>query len=305
MARLLTSNGAPQLLDAARSTPSPPAASVIARCGEVAEPWAPVTECCCTTSAPRELLLAIVDEVERRQMAMLAELPDDPADAVAAMWADVRQARAASVRAALLRVLRARRQGEQPFARMLPVRSTHGCGESSDTGGTHDPALARLGLAVTRGLLLDLVATGDEAGVDAAARAFAELLRAGSDQRGELARQSLHIGATSASGLSGSPNSTSVTPSSAQRASFSGSGLKSSATICGAPSRSGGGPGVLQQLHGRVDVEVARRGDPAVGGLGDPLEVLLGAGRADEHRDVRLDRLGPRPLGPNLTNSPS
>jgi hypothetical protein len=36
----------------------------------------------------------------------------------------------------------------------------------------------RLGLAVTRGLLLDLVATDDEAGVDAAAAAFAALLRA-------------------------------------------------------------------------------------------------------------------------------
>jgi hypothetical protein len=36
--------------------------------------------------------------------------------------------------------------------------------------------MARLGLAVTRGLLLDLVATNDEAGVDAAANAFAKLL---------------------------------------------------------------------------------------------------------------------------------
>jgi hypothetical protein len=36
--------------------------------------------------------------------------------------------------------------------------------------------MARLGLAVVRGLLLDLVATEDEAGVDAAAEAFANLL---------------------------------------------------------------------------------------------------------------------------------
>ena len=46
------------------------------------------------------------------------------------------------------------------------------------TDGAVDPAFARLGLAVTRGLLLDLVATDDEAGVDAAAAAFAALLRA-------------------------------------------------------------------------------------------------------------------------------
>jgi hypothetical protein len=46
------------------------------------------------------------------------------------------------------------------------------------TGGAVDPAFARLGLAVTRGLLLDLVATDDEAGLDAAAAAFTTLLRA-------------------------------------------------------------------------------------------------------------------------------
>jgi hypothetical protein len=37
--------------------------------------------------------------------------------------------------------------------------------------------MARLGLAVTRGLLLDLVATNDDAGVDAAAKAFTQLVR--------------------------------------------------------------------------------------------------------------------------------
>ena len=43
--------------------------------------------------------------------------------------------------------------------------------------GRADAAMVRLGLAVTRGLLLDLVATGDDAGVDAAAERFAALLR--------------------------------------------------------------------------------------------------------------------------------
>nr|HRD13849.1 TetR/AcrR family transcriptional regulator [Mycobacterium sp.] len=40
-----------------------------------------------------------------------------------------------------------------------------------------DPADARLGLAVTRGLLLDLAGTDDAAGVDAAAQRFVELIR--------------------------------------------------------------------------------------------------------------------------------
>ena len=40
--------------------------------------------------------------------------------------------------------------------------------------------MVRLGLAVTRGLLLDLVATGDDEGVDAAAARFVELSRGSS-----------------------------------------------------------------------------------------------------------------------------
>src|SRR3954451_5963943 len=38
-----------------------------------------------------ELLVAIVQEVERRQLTMLDDLPDDPAGAMAAMWDDVRR----------------------------------------------------------------------------------------------------------------------------------------------------------------------------------------------------------------------
>jgi hypothetical protein len=70
-------------------------------------------------------------------------------------------------------------QGEEPFNRLLPnaVRSWLDAVDQH-TGGAVDPAFARLGLAVTRGLLLDLVATDDEAGGDAAAAAFAALLRA-------------------------------------------------------------------------------------------------------------------------------
>ena len=51
-----------------------------------------------------------------------------------------------------------------------------------NSGQSADPALVRLGLAVTRGLLLDLVATDDDEGVDAAAQAFIGLLRRASGQ---------------------------------------------------------------------------------------------------------------------------
>jgi AcrR family transcriptional regulator len=125
-----------------------------------------------------ELLLAIVEEVERRQTAMLTDLPDDPGDAVAAMWADLRRPELWPFERLFFECYARAAQGESPFTRLLPG-AVDGWLAAVDevTGGTADPALTRLGLAVARGLLLDLVATGDQAGVDAAAAMFAGLLR--------------------------------------------------------------------------------------------------------------------------------
>jgi hypothetical protein len=68
-------------------------------------------------------------------------------------------------------------QGEKPFARMVPDAVNGWLAEvEALADGPVDPAMVRLGLAVVRGLLLDLVATDDDAGVDAAANAFASLL---------------------------------------------------------------------------------------------------------------------------------
>ncbi|HYZ66433.1 MAG TPA: TetR family transcriptional regulator [Mycobacterium sp.] len=120
-----------------------------------------------------ELLLVIVDEVERRQRALLPELPTEPAAAIAAMWANVRQPELRPFERLFFECYARGVQGEQPFARMLP-----GAVDAwlADTGAI-DAALARLGLAVMRGLLLDLVATDDRTGVDAAAQAFVALVR--------------------------------------------------------------------------------------------------------------------------------
>lgn len=131
-----------------------------------------------------ELLLAIVDEVERRQAMRLVELPRDPADAVAAMWADVRRPELRPLERLFFECYARAAQGEQPYARMLP-RAVDGWLEAVDerSHGTADPAMVRLGLAVSRGLLLDLVATGDEEGVDAAADRFVALLRGAARSR--------------------------------------------------------------------------------------------------------------------------
>ncbi len=125
-----------------------------------------------------EPLLTIVQEVERRQVGTLPDLPDDPADAVAAMWADLRRPELRPFERLFFECYARAAQGEEPFTRLLPEAVDGWLARvDAHTDGTADPGMVRLGLAVTRGLLLDLVATGDEAGVDAAAASFVELLR--------------------------------------------------------------------------------------------------------------------------------
>jgi AcrR family transcriptional regulator len=126
-----------------------------------------------------ELLVAVVEEVERRQVVVLGGLPEDPVAALAAMWADLRRPELRPFERLFFECYSRAAQGEEPFTRLLPA-AVQGWLDAADrhTGGAVDPAFARLGLAVVRGLLLDLVATNDEAGVDAAAAAFSALLRA-------------------------------------------------------------------------------------------------------------------------------
>jgi AcrR family transcriptional regulator len=125
------------------------------------------------------LIIAIVEEAELRQMALVPELPMDPADGFAAMWADLRRPELRHLERLFFECYSRAAQGEKPFTRMVPgavdgwLREV----ETATAGVPYDGAMARLGLAVTRGLLLDLVATEDEAGVDAAAEAFIQLLK--------------------------------------------------------------------------------------------------------------------------------
>ena len=122
-----------------------------------------------------ELLVAIVGEVERRQMSMMSELPTEPTDAIAAMWANLRRPELRPFERLFFECYARGVQGEQPFAGMLPGAVDDWL--ANDAGPAMDVATMRLGLAVARGLLLDLVATDDRDGVDAAAAAFVELVR--------------------------------------------------------------------------------------------------------------------------------
>jgi AcrR family transcriptional regulator len=124
-----------------------------------------------------DLLVAIVEEVERRQMGLLTELPADPAESFAAMWADLRRPELRESERLFFECYARAAQGEKPFARMVPGAVDGWLAEvEAVADGPVDPALARLGLAVVRGLLLDLVATDDDAGVGAAAQSFIRLL---------------------------------------------------------------------------------------------------------------------------------
>ncbi|HVM64023.1 MAG TPA: TetR/AcrR family transcriptional regulator, partial [Acidimicrobiales bacterium] len=115
------------------------------------------------------LLLAIVKEVERRQAAVLETLPPDAADAVAGMWADVRRPELRPFERLFFECYARGAQGEAPFDQMVPAAVDDWLADVARvSGGRADPALARLALAVVRGLLLDLVGTNDAKGVDAA-----------------------------------------------------------------------------------------------------------------------------------------
>ncbi|WAJ46744.1 TetR/AcrR family transcriptional regulator [Mycobacterium sp. Aquia_216] len=125
-----------------------------------------------------DLLLAVVEEVEHRQMGLLSELPTDPAEGFAAMWADLHRPELRRLERLFFECYARAAQGEKPFARMVPDAVNDWLSAVDATAeGAADPAMVRLGLAVTRGLLLDLAATNDDAGVDAAANAFVSLLR--------------------------------------------------------------------------------------------------------------------------------
>jgi AcrR family transcriptional regulator len=124
-----------------------------------------------------DLLVAIVEEVERRQMRLLSDLPTNPAESFAAMWADLRRPELRQLERLFFECYARAAQGEKPFDRMVPGVVNGWLAEvETIAGGPIDHAKVRLGLAVVRGLLLDLAATDDDAGVDSAANAFAELL---------------------------------------------------------------------------------------------------------------------------------
>ena len=116
-----------------------------------------------------ELLLAVGQEVERRQAVTLIELPADPARAARALRAHLRSIELRPFERLFFECYARAAQGEAPFTRLLPGAVHAWIDAVADRAtDTVDTTLIRRGLAVTRGLLLDLVGTGEEDAVDAA-----------------------------------------------------------------------------------------------------------------------------------------
>lgn len=120
------------------------------------------------------LLVAIVTEVERQTAEILEVLPDDAEDAVAAIWKRVADPTLWPFERLFFECYARGVQGEAPFDRLIPALVDNWIDEFP-RGRARD--VARLGLATVRGLLLDLVATEDRAGVERAMREFRMLLR--------------------------------------------------------------------------------------------------------------------------------
>ncbi len=66
-----------------------------------------------------DLLIAIVEEAERRQMALVPDLPADPTEGFAAMWADLRRPELRRLERLFFECYSRAAQGEKPFTRMV------------------------------------------------------------------------------------------------------------------------------------------------------------------------------------------
>jgi AcrR family transcriptional regulator len=124
------------------------------------------------------LWVAIVGEVERRQLDAVADLVADPeasfADATRAWWRHISDPSLWPNERLFFEVYGQALHGRRPAVDLLDGVVDSWLGPATETATrlglapNAARAFARLGIAVTRGLLLDLLATGDRAGVDAA-----------------------------------------------------------------------------------------------------------------------------------------
>lgn len=131
------------------------------------------------------LLTEVVRAVEAEQRAFLASLDAvdrPPGDVMAAMWERLSDPALWPAERLFFECYARAARGEQPYASLLPGLVDDWLDRTVEldpaAAGPRDRrarARARVGLALFRGLLLDLVATEDRSGVDAAFNEFRAL----------------------------------------------------------------------------------------------------------------------------------
>jgi len=126
------------------------------------------------------LLTAVVEAVERDQNDRLGELPDDAAEAIRVTWRRTSVPSLWPIERLFFECYARGSQGEPPFDRLVPklVEQTLAAVSTRADVSVNEEgrAGARLGLAVIRGLLLDLVATGDRKATDRALELYASMV---------------------------------------------------------------------------------------------------------------------------------
>ncbi|MEU9647177.1 TetR/AcrR family transcriptional regulator [Streptomyces sp. NPDC048188] len=132
-----------------------------------------------------QLLVEIVRTSERRQRDVLSRLRLEPglspADAARLLWRQLTAPQLGGQQRLFFEICGHALRGRPEAAPVLEGLVTDWLEPlvAAEVGAGADPALARsrarLGLATVRGLLLDLLATGDRAGVDAAMEEFLRL----------------------------------------------------------------------------------------------------------------------------------
>ena len=126
------------------------------------------------------LVAAVVEAVERDQNERLGDLPDDTAEAIRVSWQRTSVPSLWPIERLFFECYARGAQGEQPFDRLVPAlveQTLAAVSTRADVGADEEGrAGARLGLAVIRGLLLDLVATGDRKATDRALALYASMV---------------------------------------------------------------------------------------------------------------------------------
>jgi AcrR family transcriptional regulator len=141
------------------------------------------------------LLAAVVQAVERDQNERLAELPDDAAEAIRVSWRRFSVPSLWPIERLFFECYARGAQGEAPFNRLVPAlveQTLAAVSTRADVSANEEGrAAARLGLAVIRGLLLDLVATGDRKATTQALELYASMVADRSAaRRGPASRRS-------------------------------------------------------------------------------------------------------------------